>query len=80
MRRAGQLRSVATAQLVPGDPVLLEAGDHRPAGLRLSQVAQLRIDESALIGESATVDKSAEPLPPGEHAVAERSNMARKGH
>jgi Ca2+-transporting ATPase len=83
VRRDGQVGPVPADQLVPGDVVLLEAGDQVPADLRLHQVAQLRTDESALTGESQAVDKQPAALPtpgPGQaHALGERSNMAWKG-
>jgi len=79
VRRQGELGVVDTAELVPGDVVLLEAGNLVPADLRLHDVAQLRVDESALTGESVTVDKQHEHLPEGEHALGERVNMAFKG-
>ena len=69
---------VHTDHLVPGDVVLLEAGNLVPADLRLHEVAQLKVDESALTGESVTVDKR-RPLAAGEHALGDRSNMAFKG-
>ncbi len=78
-REGGQVQQVQTEHLVPGDVVLLEAGNHVPADLRLHEVARLRVDESALTGESVTVDKSAGHLPAGERPLGDRSNMAFKG-
>jgi Ca2+-transporting ATPase len=78
-RAGGQVQQVETQQLVPGDVVLLEAGNRVPADLRLHEVAQLRIDESALTGESVTVDKHPAALPPGERPLGDRLNMAFKG-
>ncbi|MGE6791169.1 HAD-IC family P-type ATPase [Pseudomonas guineae] len=57
VRRNGQVHSIAAEQLVPGDWVLLEAGDRVPADLRLLETRDLRIDEAALTGESLPVDK-----------------------
>ena len=57
-RAGGQVQMVHTEHLVPGDVVLLEAGNQVPADLRLHEVAQLRVDESALTGESVTVEKT----------------------
>ncbi len=79
VRREGQQRSVPAEHLVPGDVVLLDAGDQVPADLRLAAVARLRVDESALTGESTTVEKTEAHLEAGEHAVADRRNMAWKG-
>ena len=81
-RAGGQVQMVDTAQLVPGDVVLLEAGSLVPADLRLHAVAQLRVDESALTGESVTVEKihaGLPALPEGEHPLGDRINMAFKG-
>ncbi|MBA4178112.1 MAG: ATPase [Leptothrix sp. (in: Bacteria)] len=81
-RAGGAVQVVDTALLVPGDVVLLEAGGLVPADLRLHEVAQLRVDESALTGESVTVEKTEGelPAPPeGEHALGDRVNMAFKG-
>ncbi len=77
--RAGQVQQVAAHALVPGDIVLLEAGNKVPADLRLLQIAQLKIDESALTGESVTVDKHAQVLTGTGHGVGDRLNMAFKG-
>ena len=77
--RAGAAASVPAAELVPGDTVLLEAGRIVPADLRLVEAASLRIDEAALTGESAPVDKSTEALGDPEAAIGERHNIAHKG-
>ena len=77
--RGGQVQQVAAHALVPGDIVLLEAGNKVPADLRLLQIAQLKVDESALTGESVTVDKQAQVLTGTEHSVGDRLNMAFKG-
>jgi magnesium-transporting ATPase (P-type) len=60
--RAGQPHDVDAATLVPGDVVLLAPGDSLPADVRLLQARNLRIDESALTGESVPVDKRTEPV------------------
>jgi len=77
--RSGHLQQVATKSLVPGDIVLLEAGNQVPADLRLLRIAQLKVDESALTGESITVDKHADVLTGTVHALGDRLNMAFKG-
>ena len=78
--RGGEVQQVPTAALVPGDIVLLEAGNQVPADLRLIEMAQLQVDESALTGESVTVAKQADKLAPGEgSALGDRVNMAFKG-
>ncbi|GAB3656134.1 cation-translocating P-type ATPase [Ramlibacter alkalitolerans] len=77
--RAGRTDRIPAHALVPGDVVLLEAGNQVPADLRLFESVQLRIDESALTGESVTVAKQT-GVPAGEtHALGDRTNMAYKG-
>ncbi len=78
-RDGGRVQVIETDRLVPGDVVLLEAGNLVPADLRLHEVAQLRVDESALTGESVTVEKSPAHLPPGDRPLGDRLNMAWKG-
>ena len=56
--RSGQLLTVPAIELVPGDLVLLEAGDRVPADGRLVSARNLRVVESSLTGESLPVDKS----------------------
>ena len=78
--RDGQLQVVVASALVPGDIVLLEAGNQIPADLRLLHIAQLKVDESALTGESVTVAKQTAALTdPGTSALGDRVNMAFKG-
>ncbi|QBQ55870.1 HAD-IC family P-type ATPase [Nitrosococcus wardiae] len=60
--RNGQRYNIAAEELVPGDVVLLEAGDKVPADLRLLQVKGLRIQEAVLTGESVAVDKVTHPV------------------
>ncbi|KWT94087.1 MULTISPECIES: cation-translocating P-type ATPase [unclassified Variovorax] len=79
VRRDGLALTIDTSHLVPGDVVLLEAGNLVPADLRLHKVAQLRVDESTLTGESVTVEKSTAHLREGEHPLGDRLNMAFKG-
>ena len=76
--RSGRPHVVPSATLVPGDLVILEAGDIVPADLRLRESAGLRVNESALTGESVPVDKTLAPLG-AEAGLAERTNMAFKG-
>ncbi len=58
--RNGKRKNISAEKLVPGDIVLLESGDKIPADLRLINVRNLRIEESALTGESVAVDKKTE--------------------
>jgi Ca2+-transporting ATPase len=81
VRRGGHVLEVSAVDLVPGDIVLLEAGDRVPADGRLVEVANLQIDEAALTGESMAVekeDKSMEDSDPPP-ALAERRNLAFMG-
>ena len=77
--RGGQRVTIPASRLVPGDIVLLEAGNQVPADLRLMTIAQLRIDESALTGESVAVDKHVRSLSEAGAALGDRLNMAFKG-
>ena len=77
--RGGQPQPVPAADLVPGDIVLLEAGNQIPADLRLLEVAQLKVDESTLTGESVTVEKRTEALVGDKLALGDRINLGFKG-
>ncbi len=76
VRRSGQVLQIPAAELVPGDLVLLEAGDRVPADGRVAAAHNAEIAEAALTGESHAVSKHAEALAPGIHPLAERFNMA----
>ena len=76
VKRNGAIVEVPSPELVPGDIVLLEAGDVVPADLRLTQAHSLKIEESALTGESVPVDKHTETLADEDVALADRVNMA----
>ena len=77
--RGGQPQPVPAADLVPGDIVLLEAGNQIPADLRLLEAAQLKVDESTLTGESVTVEKRTEALVGDKLALGDRINLGFKG-
>ncbi len=76
VRRDGQIVEIPSTELVPGDVVLLEAGDVVPADLRLTLTKSLKIEESALTGESVPVDKNSEPVNEKKVALADQDNMA----
>lgn len=78
VRRDGKTRVMNAHDLVPGDIVLLEAGDIVSADLRLLSLSHLCCDESLLTGESAPVTKNVDSLP-DETPLAERTNMAFSG-
>ena len=73
--RAGSKQRIAASELVPGDIVFLQSGDKVPADLRLIEVRELMVDESALTGESLPVHKRVQELP-AEVLLTERCNMA----
>jgi Ca2+-transporting ATPase len=79
VRRDGAVATIPTADLVPGDIVLLEAGRIVPADLRLLEAAHLRVEEAALTGESVPIEKTTAPLPGEALPVGDRTNMAFKG-
>jgi cation-transporting P-type ATPase F len=73
--RDGQRRSIPATELTMGDVVLLHPGDKVPADLRLLEIRELQIDESALTGESVPVEKQLAMLS-ADTALADRFNMA----
>lgn len=76
--RDGRWQSVPAAMLVPGDRVQIEAGNVVPADLRLFEAHSLRIDESALTGESLVSEKHSDTLEQGDIPLGDRGNMAYK--
>jgi Ca2+-transporting ATPase len=77
--RNGTPTTVPAAQLVPGDVVILEAGKIVPADLRLIEVAQLKVEEANLTGESLPVEKAIETFADEHLPLGDRKNMAYKG-
>lgn len=76
--RSGERRVAAVPELVPGDIVLLEAGDRVPADIRLLRARGLLIDEAALTGESVAAEKH-QTLIAADAGIADQSNMAFSG-
>ncbi len=77
--RDGQLHTVNASELVPGDVVLLEAGNIIPADLRLIDATRLKIDESALTGESVAVEKQLQAIPVADAPLGDKLCLAYKG-
>jgi len=77
--RDGRPESVAAERLVPGDLVILEAGNVVPADVRLTEVAMIRIEESTLTGESVPVEKDTAALREAGLSIGDRKNMVYKG-
>ncbi len=73
--RGGETLRLPATEIVPGDLVLLQAGDKVPADLRLLRERELRVDESALTGESVAVDKDVAPVE-RDSALGDRLSMA----
>mgnify|MGYP001627219798 CR=1 FL=1 len=76
--RDGQRLSVPVADLIPGDVVLLEAGDRVPADLRLLRARGLLVDEALLTGESMVAQKQEAPAQP-DASLGDRHSMAFSG-
>lgn len=73
--RNGSVSEVSAVELVPGDIVMVEAGDLVPADGRILVSASLEVAESALTGESAPVEKGAQPIDDPDAALGDRSSM-----
>lgn len=77
--RGGVREKIAASELVPGDIVLLEAGDMTPADCRVLECASLKCDESSLTGESVPAEKSATDRFTGDVPLGDRENMLFSG-
>ncbi len=76
--REGEVTMIPSRELVPGDVVLLNAGDKVPADVRLLEVANLRMNEAPLTGESVAVGKRTDPLA-ASTILPDRKDMAYAG-
>src|SRR5690606_6477991 len=76
VRRDGQAIEIDSSELVPGDIVLMEAGNRVPADGRLFVTATMEIEEAALTGESVASSKDSDVITGDEVALGDRHNMA----
>ncbi|UCC16700.1 MAG: HAD-IC family P-type ATPase, partial [Dehalococcoidales bacterium] len=74
VKRDGNIQTIPAREIVPGDIILFEAGDKAPADVMLIESANLRVDESALTGESIPVEKLITAVPE-DSIIAERVDM-----
>ena len=81
VRRNGHVSHIKSEEIVPGDIVLLEAGDAVPADMRLIEASSLKIEEASLTGESVPSEKSSHAIAEGENDIplGDRHNMAYMG-
>ena len=79
VRRDGQESIIDASKLVPGDIVLIEAGDYIPADGRLISAFNLKVEESALTGESVPVEKDAQAVVASSAPLGDRLNMVYSG-
>ncbi|MFM7022207.1 MAG: cation-translocating P-type ATPase [Flavobacteriales bacterium] len=78
VQREGKLMEIDSEAIVPGDIVFVEAGDIVPADGRIWSLSQLKVDESALTGESLPVEKNDVPVDE-KSSLGDRKNMLYKG-
>ena len=76
--RQGNHETIPTTALVPGDIVVIRAGDRIPADLRVTEAHNLRVEEAILTGESTVVEKSSDALH-GELPLGDRYNLLYSG-
>jgi Ca2+-transporting ATPase len=79
VKRSGTEKVISSTEIVPGDIVFLEAGNYVPADMRLIDTHNLKIQESALTGESQPVEKDADEIFEKDADLAVRKNMAYSG-
>ena len=77
--RGGNVVQIPSSEVTMGDIVMLDAGDYIPADGRLIESASLKVDESALTGESLGVEKNIGPIPAEEVPLGDRLNMVYSG-
>ncbi len=74
--RDGQVAEITSTEIVPGDIIVLDTGDIIPADLRLIEAVNMKVQESALTGESVPVDKTEKVLDAKDLPLGDRDNMA----
>ena len=79
VRRERKVQEIASRDLVPGDMVLLEAGSIIPADARITESANLQVQEASLTGESQPVEKSTAALHADDIPLGDRHNMLYMG-
>ena len=72
--RDGVKQTIASKELVPGDIIILETGDMIPSDARLIEAYNLKVDESALTGESVPVEKTTDPIDQ-DVVIGDQTNM-----
>ena len=77
--RGGHQKTIPASEVVPGDIVVLDAGNFIPADIRLLETVNLKIDEASLTGESVPVDKRADVVVESDAILGDRKNMAYLG-
>ena len=77
--RGGHQQTVPASQVVPGDVVMLEAGNYIPADIRLIEAINLRVDEASLTGESVPVEKHVTAPVAEDAIIGDRRNMGYMG-
>lgn len=77
--REGKTETIPAANLVPGDIILLEAGDFIPADARLIESASLKSEEASLTGESLPSEKDANAIVAQKAGIGDRKNMVYSG-
>lgn len=76
VRRNGEIAEISAEDIVPGDIVVVDAGDRVPADGRIILAATLQIEEGALTGESVAVEKYTDTIDRPDVALGDRLNMA----
>ena len=75
VRREGRVRQIKSCELVPGDIVILEAGNFVPADCRLIESYNLKVEESSLTGESSSIMKYKLPKNKSNFIYSEKKNL-----
>lgn len=73
--RDGEVQVIPAKELIPGDIVILETGDYVPADIRLTEAVNLKVQESALTGESTSVEKQTDEIKDENVGIGDRTNM-----